>query len=866
MSNIALLPHRFNRAHAAARRSLISRSTASTLALAGLLMVSASPLALAQSSSSGVAFAPSILAPSTQGLVSVVLENNANKPLPGQRITTFGHVFVQGAIPAGSGLTATVNGVAIPVDMTVKATYPDGSVRHAIVALKPPGLSTGAHSTVVLALGKAAPARLGIKTTDIVRSGYDPKVTFSFHNPATGTVTPITIDVGKLAATAITAGNAQVWLNNSLAKEVRVSTKLNPQMTATFDIRTTSDGQIRTDVIVSNDQAFVATQTYTYDVLVTNGTATLYKENGIRHYPYSDWHKEIWSGVSQSLVHVAFDPEYMAKTGAIATYDASLGVSRSALSANLTALAASNTGPLGSAFITQYMGTTGGRGDIGPVPTWTADYLVSQDQSAEAVMLANADAAGSVPWHLRDGATNEPISIDKHPTVWVDARSSTVPADTLGSPFDYSAAGSAWGLDTAHEADLAYVPYIVTGSHYYLDELQGEAAYLLAAVNPGYRSNSQGIFYTSSQTRGTAWNIRDVSNAAWISPDADPLKAYFLNKTANNIAEMYSLASQIHTSGIQGQTEGYFVNPYQPDNVGPWQQDFVALTLAQDSLRGFAQAGTVAAWQQNFLMGLYTNGANGYNPLHGPAYYLNTDSTLGGSQFTTWAQIYNGSFAGMAPLTTLDGFPDCTYCYPANAKATAAQLYNVTHSPQNLWAFAYLVANTPVLLSTYQQDPTWNITPILEDGYHLKTTDMQIAPPSGGNLSATGLHCLLAGGAGTNVLHGGNGISILYAGSGNTTMIAGLGTTYMFGGAGEGSAGSTAVVDATAIGQQIVMDFNPSINHLQINNSTAVGGHLATTANADLNGNAVLTLNSQHTVTLVGIPPSAVNANWVIFK
>src|SRR6185312_16135778 len=113
---------------------------------------------------------------------------------------------------------------------------------------------------------------------------------------------------------------------------------------------------------------------------------------------------------------------YLEKTGAIPDYDLSSGVASSEVASKATALAGSNTGILGDANITQYMPTTGGRPDIGPTTQWAAEYLVSQDATSAKVMYAQANAAGSVPWHFLDQATGAPITITDHPNLWVDSR------------------------------------------------------------------------------------------------------------------------------------------------------------------------------------------------------------------------------------------------------------------------------------------------------------------------------------------------------------------------------------------------------------------------------------------------------------
>jgi hypothetical protein len=840
-------------------------STTSLLTLAALAAFSAPSSAVAQTVN-GVTYAPSILSPSTTGLVSVTLQNNMTTNQPA-RVVTFGHVFKPGDVPAGTGLTAaTAAGVNVPLAMTVKATHPDGSVRHAIISLTAPAVTKNTQTVVNLSRGAAAAAPAPIKVTDIVRPGWAPEAVFKFHSPTT---TMTTLNISSLVTKAITAGTAQVWINNSLVKEVRVSTPINAQMTATFDIRVSCDGQIKTDMIIANDQAFSVTKSFVYDVAVTNKGQTLFQESNLSQYPYSNWHKELWTGTTQSNVNVAFDPEYMAKAGAIAEYDFSLGVSAQSLASFDNALAAASSGPMLSSLITPWIETTGGRADIGVTTGWAANWLVSQDQGARAVMMAQANDAGSAPWHLRDAATNAPISIDLHPTAWQDPRANiaynSTPGDTWGSPFDTTAAYNqgGWGLDTAHEPDLSFIPYLVTGNHYYIDELESEASWVSIAGHPGYRQLGKGLLYYVDQERGDAWNLRDIANASWIAPDGDPLKATFTNNLANNMANFSSTITQLHATGAEGEIEGYMPDGSGGSNwTAPWQNGYLSMVMEQQARRGNTTAQSIAAWLDQYNSGMYTHGSQGYNPFNGPGYWLFVQTPSGaGIAPNTWPQFYNFNFGTLPVPTVLQDFVNCTYCYPAYTTMSSAQIITSTGSTQALWAYAYLVANTSVLLQPtgYVMDPSWHVTPVLPDGYHLKQTDLQVVPDSGGTVTATGAHSVLTGGLGNNVLNGGNGWTLMYASSGPAVMNVGSGTTYVVAGAGENSTSATVVVNKAVAAQETIMDFNPSFDVLQIKNS---GGTMPPVS-SDASGNAVLTLSANHTITLLGTTPRAVTSSWV---
>jgi hypothetical protein len=715
-----------------------------------------------------------------------------------------------------------------------------------------------------LSLGGAAPAAPALQPGDIVRPGYAPQASFGFHTDA-GAVEPQTVDIAKLVTEALAKGTARIWLDNSLVKEVRVSTKLNAQMTATFDIRVSADDQIKTDMIVANDEAFSPPRSFVYDATLRNDGAMLFEQKAISQYPYSNWHKAIWTGASRSTLDVGFDPEYLARTGAIAEYDFSLGVAARTIADEVSALASAKSGPMQPSLITPYMGTTGGRGDIGITTSWSANFLVSEDHRAKTVMLAEADAAGSVPWHLRDAATNAPISIESHPTTWADYRDSsrfgTTPGDLLPTAFDIAAASkqSGWEIDQAHEPDLAFVPYLVTGDRYYLDELESAAAFLALSGNPQYRKNGEGLIRPWNQTRGLAWNLRDIDNAAWIAPDADPLKAVFATLVANNLNDLTALIEKFHSASSEGEIEGYLPDPDHPTQTAPWQNDFVAIVMDLLARRGVAGAKSIEAWLDHYNSGRYTNGANGFNPLNGPGYWFKlADDNAARLAPNSWAHFYARNFGDQPAPKELANSPNCTFCYPAISAMASAEAFSTVGSPTALWAYAFLIANTPTLLgpSGYVADPSWHVTPVLADGYHLKSSDIHLVPDAGGAVSATGAHSVLAGGARNNMLNGGTGFTVMYAGTGPAILKAVSGISYIIAGAGEGSKKATILVDAAATAQETIMDFDPSFDTIEIGNPGGLSLSSPSWIAADGKGGTILTLGTAHKVAVLNVAPS----------
>ena len=88
--------------------------------------------------------------------------------------------------------------------------------------------------------------------------------------------------------------------------------------------------------------------------------------------------------------------------------------------------------------------------------------------------------------------------------------------------------------DDAHQPSLAFVPYLVTGDYYYLEELHFWANWNMILAKPDLRQFDKGLLGWS-QVRAQAWSLRTLGHAAFITPDDHPLKSYFVTRVENNI-------------------------------------------------------------------------------------------------------------------------------------------------------------------------------------------------------------------------------------------------------------------------------------------------------------------------------------------
>src|SRR5438105_7485718 len=137
---------------------------------------------------SGDAF-PILPQPSQAGdIVDVRLQNTGTRT-ESSGYVSFGQVFMPGAVNPTDSLVARINGVNYAVQMDVKSTNADGSVRQAVLTLDAPAIAAGGTVDLMLAKGSAAgPSPVAPSASALLASGYNTSVSFAFHN-ANGTTT-----------------------------------------------------------------------------------------------------------------------------------------------------------------------------------------------------------------------------------------------------------------------------------------------------------------------------------------------------------------------------------------------------------------------------------------------------------------------------------------------------------------------------------------------------------------------------------------------------------------------------------------------------------------------------------------------------
>jgi hypothetical protein len=640
---------------------------------------------------------------------------------------TFGQVFAVGHLQSTDVLTGRLDdGTVVPLQIDVKAKHADGSVRHAVISAVLPTLAANTVRTMDLVKGGAAPA--GSTSIDaLMRTGFS----FSVHANLNGA------DYYASADELLKAGGATTWLSGPVATEWQVTAPLrtaagaeHPHLQARFAIRWfPGANEARVDVTVENDWAYEPSpQNFTYDASVVMGGKPAYTKAGLTHYNHARWRKLFWFNGAEPQVNVKLNTGYLLDSKAIPNFDRTLTMSESNLTKLQTRWTGAITEPMNIGLAIPYMPQTGGREDIGMLPAWAATYLLSMDKRAAQATMGTATLAGSWSAHFRDKNTGRPVSLLDYPymTTLGHASDTLNPATKKYEAFPACATTAACSTpythDTSHQPAFAYLPYLVTGDYYYLEELQFWAMWSVLSSNPGYRQTIKGLL-APDQVRGQAWSLRTLAEAAYITPDSDRLKSHFTQILSNNL-DWYNTT---YPNDASANKLGVIVNGYSlvyndGKGIAPWQDDFFTSAINHVAELGFEQALPMVQWKAKFSIDRMT--APGACWIDGSIYSLNIRDNATSPYYTTMAAAYKAShtadFANLScnssematalhlKLGEMTGYSGEPSGYPSNMQPALAAAADVM-GPAGKAAWALFLTRS--VKPDYRNAPQWAIVP-----------------------------------------------------------------------------------------------------------------------------------------------------------
>lgn len=629
----------------------------------------------------------------------------------GRQFVTLGHVFAPGDIPAGKSLSASGAFGSVPMQVDAKATHADGSLRHAVITLEPG--SRVFPQTVTLAPSPEA-AGAAILPAALLAIPYEAVVTLDLAGTA------YTASARAALQAAVDAGKLQSWLSGPLVSEWLVSSpfrkasgEAHPHLNARFAIRAYAGlGSIRTDLTVENCWAFEpGPQGFAYSVSVSVDGKQAYAKPLLNHTHHARWRRIFWSG-TQSGISAVPDREYWFSTGSLPNYDGSVKVSETALAGM-----AATFEPMSNGNWTASMPETGAHDDIGPLPRSAALYLLSLDPRARENVLANGSAGGSYQIHYRDKARDLPVSIDDFPymTLLGNPGDTRNPATGKYESFpDVTNGMDKYEPDDAHQPSIAYLPYMMTGDHFFLEEMLFWADWNMVIANPAYRDGDKGLLKWS-QVRGQAWSMRTLGQAAYLTPDAHPMKAYFVRKLRNNITwytERYLGAAA--SANKLGWLDAGGAVAYSPYGIAPWQDDFFTWSIGYLVALGFPEAKPLVHWKGRFVTGRMIDA--GYCWTNAAAYSLQVGTADGKILFGTFGELFQANFQGATADCAgrvMTGYPESPTGYPSNMQPALAAAVDAG-VPQAAAAWARYQTREP--RQDYTQSPQWAVIPGLPSG------------------------------------------------------------------------------------------------------------------------------------------------------
>ncbi|MBK7549804.1 MAG: hypothetical protein IPI20_19260 [Rhodoferax sp.] len=631
---------------------------------------------------------------------------------------TVGQAFRQGDVPASQ----TVRSGIADFQSVVKNRWPDGSVKFAILSGRA-DLSANAWRTIGLSAGPASSSGPVVTTQDLQGTGVSASVQFGSFGTAGwsggewGAPTKTWVEGPEMSAWTFRkpiGGDAHLvaWLEVRAYRGGRV--EVLPWIENGYLKVTGPTGKSGTATFT-----FGGTQRFSQPLnLLNHQRAVLASGTTLTH----------WFG-GDPQVTPKHDSAYLMATKLVPNYRA---VTTGA-SILFNRLPSSYT-PLAEASYPVTMGNAGYHGSIGLLPEWDAAYLTTgADPRAFRGVVINGYAAGRYGTHYRDETTNRPIRFSSYPTLVITGDSG-IPGTGASSTNSYTPVSTGSyppSYANTHHPSMGYMAYLLTGWNYFVEETQ-----FVATVNYLKQSDQartvNGLQHTTvgaNTTRGAAWSIRSLAQAATIAPDGDPLRDEFVGSLSANIS-YYHDRYATGTNNPLG-----LVAPYSNYGSGdPWQSsiwmdDFFTATfgylkeLQAHSPAVQAKLDAFVQWKYRSIIGRLGGGgadsfsfryAAQYTTNYAPSATSNWDTGTG-PWYNTWGDVARSMSlptSGSVGESLVSGYPEEASGYWGNLMPALA--YAVDHNAAgavDAWTRVISAPNFVTQVNTYNDAPVWGVKP-----------------------------------------------------------------------------------------------------------------------------------------------------------
>jgi hypothetical protein len=633
---------------------------------------------------------------------------------------TVGQALRQGDVPSGSALVAGSG----ELQFVVKNRWPDGSAKFAILSGRT-DLTANAWKSIGLSVASAPAAAPALGTADVAATGLTASVQYGSFGTANW-------NAGDWAAPV------QTWTSGPVMSSFvyRKPIGSDPHLVAWLEVRAYKGGQVEVLPWIENGYLQVAGPTSKSGMAsVSIGGTQRFSQsldllNHQRAVLASGSTLTYWYGGSDPKITPRHSAAYLMATKLVPNYRGT-----TASSSPIFARLASSYTPLGQANFQADMAATGYDPAIGLLPEWDVAYLTTAgDPRAFRAVLINGYAAGRYGIHYRDESTNRPFKFSAYPTL-VMADGSGVGSIGSSSANRYTPADSGASppmYDSAHSPSMGYMAYLLSGWNYYLEETQFLATANFLKNGDGTRLASKGVIETAvgaNATRGAAWAIRTLAQAATLTPDGDALRNEFVSSLTENINYYHGryIATPNNPLGL--------IQPYQhytstdPWAAAMWMDDFFTATfgylkdLQAHDASAQARLDAFVAWKYKAVVGrLGASGTDQFSYRYAAQYNVNVapsnsaDWANGsGPWYPSWGAVARSMgipTSGNLGEPLESGYPDTGTAYWGNLMPAIS--YAVDHGATGAteaWTRINAASNFPTQANDYNDNPVWGVIP-----------------------------------------------------------------------------------------------------------------------------------------------------------
>jgi hypothetical protein len=641
-----------------------------------------------------------------------------------QAAFSLGYAFRKGDVPAGRTLVANIPNLQV----APKNSWPDGSLKFAVVSGRAP-LSANAPLTVTLTPGTPATAA-ALTTGDLRATG----ITASTACGAFGTAAWAGSDWDSPFQTWVSGAQMSSWI-------YRKAIGSDAHLVAWLEVRLYAGGAVEVLPWVENGYLRVAAPTNkaaTYEFSLgakQRFSAAIDLPNHCRTPLINGASLSYWLG-DDPQVTVQHDAKYLQATALVPTYRGTVPTNSTAVNSLVTTYA-----PLQVGNHSPLMGMTGYHLSIGLLPEWDVLYLTTTSPKAYAGLIVNAYGAGRYGIHFRDETTQRPFLFSSYPNLVVGEGSGIVATGSSSkgtyTPVATGTTPPSWS--STHHPSLGFMAYLVTGRWYFMEQVQFVTTVNYLKNTDTNRLGAQGIFQSAAganTTRGAAWAIRSLAQAACVTPDNDSaLRNDLLASLQANID--WNHARYVAQSN---NPFGWVAPGVDYTGVGDgvyfeaaWQQDFYTAAYgyakAMEPAIAAASSQRLAeffAWKAQSIVGrLGTTASTDYLYADAAQYTIavapsdTADFVTGtGPWYPNWGAIYAATLKTANPglMAGLRGgnFPEASSYWgnlqPAIAYAVQHRVAGAVEAYRRMLA----ASNWAQLASGFNGTPEWGVAPISE--------------------------------------------------------------------------------------------------------------------------------------------------------